>query len=386
MAVGFTSVFAVISVVTSQAFQHKRVAEHHRVETQQQQRPKSHSSGIGASRPGSPNTTAWEGDLPFIQVRPEALEYGARLLRAAHAPRDTLGGCHGFVSFGDFTWCSSVMPKESPGAKQGLYGPVSAGAPGVEKQPEMVGISFGIRDRDMWSELLSNRYNVPTQLYDCYWDEDKGPMGTKQLTRLAMNKTEGCPHWQDEGGQCYNTAYFPHKVCIDKTEQNIHTNGRVLKFEPLEKPLKDKKPLSVFMKIDIEGSEWDSLEWLLSSPSDIEKIRSLDMEAHMQYYKSGNKENGPAEMEKKVKIMEELSQYFVVVGSTVAAQHEEWEKKMRRMRKTSGPDAKMVEPLVYANDALYLQRYSISFVNRKLLPTSSLAYKTSSARGFRDPK
>ena len=45
--------------------------------------------------------------------------------------------------------------------------------------------------------------------------------------------------------------------------------------------LKPLKRLSVHLKIDTEGSEWEELEWLLQSVEDMDKIRSFDMEVHL---------------------------------------------------------------------------------------------------------
>lgn len=45
--------------------------------------------------------------------------------------------------------------------------------------------------------------------------------------------------------------------------------------------LKSRARLSVHLKIDTEGSEWEELEWLVKSPVDMDKIRSFDMEVHI---------------------------------------------------------------------------------------------------------
>lgn len=323
---------------------------------------------IPGSRAGSPNPpqipagTKW----PYKTHNAKREEWGDRLLKATQTTVDK-EACGGFVSFGDFTWCAAAMPKETAAAKNPLepYGPVLAVTKSHRAAMEKLtagekyhAITMGIRERDMWSELMSNRYHVPSTLYDCFWAEARGPMAFNNLTATAMGK-KTCPQWKE--GVCYGAPYDAKKTCIGTKVENSFTAGK--NFESLSSVLKDRKPLSTFVKMDIEGSEWDVLEEFLKSEKDMEKIRTLTMEVHFLGFKAGkNTPELEKAMEREVSLMEQLTQKFSLVGSTVQATHEALEQRVRM-----GWPTNPIEPLVYTTNGFSLEKFTVDLVNKKLL-------------------
>lgn len=358
MALGAGTICAVALVTMTQAVQNRK--KDYNVQ----------ELGVGPSWSGSPDTsTPWKGSYPFKAEHPERQRWGERVLAASATDASTSKeACGGFMGYGDFTWCAAAMPREVESVRKELWGKKLEKSTSASKRPagdQFVGISYGIRERDPWSEFLSNRYHVPTKLYDCFWNEDRGPMGTKDFHAKTLGSKE-CPGWGTVDA-CYEADYEPKHLCLDMTKPFLVTNDkRNLTFEPLSNALRGQKPLSVFMKMDIEGAEWEPLEWLLAHPQELAKLRTLDMEAHMQYLTRNGQQKGDTEIEYKVKIMEALAKHFATVGSTIGFEHlkqtKRWNERLAK-NKTDLPE----EPRVYAKTALFLDRYSISFVNRKLL-------------------
>lgn len=274
------------------------------------------------------------------------------------------------------------MPRESELAKQNhkVFGLVFDDwnpSKDLTAGDEYMAISYGIRERDLWSEFLSNRFEVPTQLYDCFWKFDEGPMGTKDFSVEALQKEERtykykkpangeCHDWRD--GVCFQAPYEPKKVCVDSVAHGIvDGEGRHLHFETLHDGLQGRPALSTFMKIDVEGSEWDVLEQLLASEEDMSKIRSLDMEVHLNMYRSGGHNYANEHMEKKVSIMERLAEKFAVVASTMGTLQENTERNIKR-ELAKNPTALFPEPeAAYNTKGFSMDQYCISFVNRALL-------------------
>ena len=170
----------------------------------------------------------------------------------------------------DMTWCLKAV--------QTTWGTLQADG-GV------LGLSYGIEQRDLWSEKMSNLYKVPTRLYDCFQRPDDSPT----LGGKAPNATGKC---NDEGLHCYETQYQVYEVCSGPETATI--KGR--KYESLESHLQDRQRLSVHLKIDTEGSEWEVLAWLLSSPDDMNKIRTLDMEVHLGWVADSARSSARASM------------------------------------------------------------------------------------------
>ena len=40
----------------------------------------------------------------------------------------------------------------------------------------LVALSYGIEGSDLWSIYMSNLYHVKTDLFDCYFDDNYGPL------------------------------------------------------------------------------------------------------------------------------------------------------------------------------------------------------------------
>lgn len=223
-----------------------------------------------------------------------------------------------------------------------------------------MGLSYGIMTSDLWSELMSSLYFVETKLFDCYFNGDTGPMAND--FHNSHSKEQPCHH-----RSCYSMDYEVNRVCLDDSSgrSELFTAKNNRQYEPLRKQLKDRKPLSTFIKLDVEGSEWKSLEWLLDNKNEMDKIRTLDMEIHF------NKEQTPDGMKpitqeiltKNVKIIERLAKHFAVTGSTF----EVLTKNIVSTFKESSKPKPKSPPVLYTSDGLSLEQVCMSFVNRKLL-------------------
>eukprot|EP00421_Protoceratium_reticulatum_P070251 CAMPEP_0168422254 /NCGR_PEP_ID=MMETSP0228-20121227/33702_1 /TAXON_ID=133427 /ORGANISM="Protoceratium reticulatum, Strain CCCM 535 (=CCMP 1889)" /LENGTH=155 /DNA_ID=CAMNT_0008436187 /DNA_START=21 /DNA_END=485 /DNA_ORIENTATION=+ len=128
--------------------------------------------------------------------------------------------------------------------------------------------------------------------------------------------------------------------------------------------LKGRGPLSTYIKMDVEGSEWAVLEEMLGSESDMAKIRTLDMEAHFGFTPKsdgGLGGDGQKQLEKEVHIMERLLDRFVVTGSTLEIYNQGWwpEKFCR--------NASCNEPPVHLTNGFSVSQFAVSFVNRGLI-------------------
>merc|ERR1719401_2043237 len=92
----------------------------------------------------------------------------------------------------------------------------------------------------------------------------------------ATTKCEPPQNGVGHGPVCYSTSYYPNHVCLGPERKKIR--GR--KYDSLENALAGRGPLSTYLKMDVEGSEWTPLERLLENETDLAKIRTLDMEVH----------------------------------------------------------------------------------------------------------
>lgn len=198
-----------------------------------------------SSRPGKPcipPARFW----PYRGKTIWRMELGQRILDAV-TPVIKEEQCGGFFLYGDVTWCNAAFSRTPRAA---------------------VGLSYGIEERDIWSELISQKM-LPTKLYDCFIPPERSmPMAGK-----SPNGTRRCQGVEKQA--CYTTKYESYRICLG-AEATVQ-GGRT--FETLHSHLHGMPPLSVHLKIDTEGSEWPVLDALLAS-DDIHKLRTLDMEVH----------------------------------------------------------------------------------------------------------
>jgi len=219
-----------------------------------------------------------------------------------------------------------------------------------ENHGQFEALSFGIEETDPWSELMSSQYFLNTRLFDCYIESTKGPMFNDMHGNHSREKP--CT---DRG--CYSVPYERNRICVDGTAKEV--GGK--KFLTLQDTLRGRESLSTHVKMDVEGSEWTVLEQLLNSEEDLDKIRTLDMELHLEYQLSGG-----MPLEKRVEIIEQLAKRYAVSGSTIQplfrAMHEEFGREQ-----TKNSSYAKNPPGIYNSAGMPLDQWCISFVNRKLL-------------------
>merc|ERR1719356_1320320 len=318
----------------------------------------------GDAWPGTPKVDNLHISLQDFDKNLAAL--GDRLVKAADASEATRG-CGSFFNFGDYTWCGRAMPAETAFAKENRYGgnvcnastsPMGSSLLDVEvitqnrvaNQGQYVGLSYGIEETDPWSEMMSNMYFVNTRLFDCYIQSTIGPMFNNMNANHSRN--DDC-----KGRQCYSIGYEANRVCLDTEEKTV--DG--YRFLPLSASLHGRPPLSAFVKMDVEGYEWNVLEQLLKSKEDMDRIRHLDMELHMTY----NINNGIS-LERRVEIMEELAKKFAVTGSQIEPLHAGVQREFEQ-QKSANASFQRTPPSIYTSQGMPLEQYTISFVNRKIL-------------------
>lgn len=325
------------------------------------------SHGGSDSKAGTPAVVPWEGKALFKQT-PWQANLGDRLFKAATVDKKAWDSCGSFISFGDSSWCAKAMPEQKDKVPirgmhfYDLQKSVSEST-STTSSADLVGLSYGIQGSDLWSETMSNTFNLKTKLYDCYFSTPEGPM----YDGKNLYSETGCAHNQRG---CYSTPYEANHVCVDEgsSDRIVAKNGR--SYEPLSLALKDRKPLSVHLKIDVEGSEWPVLEKLLKSEEDMAKIRTLDMELHLQKEPTpdGNRpQNDEAGVTRRVVIMEELAKKFAVTGSSIEHQHQTGQTNFMK-KLEEDPKFENKEPgLVYTSNGYSMDQYCVSYVNPKLL-------------------
>jgi len=320
------------------------------------------------SKPGTPVVPAWEEKALFTQTQWQA-KMGDRLFKAATVDKKAWESCGTFVAFGDSSWCAKAMPEQKDkGPRRGMhFYEVKESVPESKtSSADLVGLSYGIQGSDLWSETMSNMYNMKTKLYDCYFD-GSSPHQTYGPMIKDLYSKEGCT---SDKRACYATPYEAKHVCVDAgfSEKIVAKNGR--EYEPLSLALKDRKPLSVHLKMDVEGSEWPVLEQLLQSKEDMAKIRTLDMEVHLQNeptIEGSHPQNDEAGVARRVAIMEGLAQKFAVTGSTLEHYHKELHGSFSKKRKED-PNFEIAKPnTVYTSNGFSMDQYCVSYVNPKLL-------------------
>jgi hypothetical protein len=230
---------------------------------------------IAAAEASTPNDA--ESLLQLASTPSKTSSALANRVAAALTPRVNSSDCGGFIDQGNggafYRWCSNVL-----------------NASLARNKGNLLGLSYGIFTWDSWSRRLSNEYNVSTRLYDCYT--------TKPLQGV---------HAQ------YTVPYERHDVCVGGT-QRVDADGR--KFEALHDHLKVRPARGTFVKMDVEGSEWEALKHV--SDDDLRKIDLLDMEIH--FCKAmGDVKDRNLELVDRIKTLERLTQIFHVTGRDPAA-------------------------------------------------------------------
>lgn len=286
-----------------------------------------------SSRPGKPclpPATFW----PYKSRTDWRVEYGKRILDAV-TPKVKKAECNGFHLYGDVCWCNKAFD-------QGVA-------------PALLGLSYGIEERDIWSELISAR-KLRTKLYDCFIPPER----STPISGKAPNGTRKCDGVESK--PCYTTKYESYRICLGSEEKK--QEGR--RFETLLPHLKGLPPLSVHLKIDTEGSEWAVLDQLMKSPEDWDKIRTLDMEVHFGWNNAGNPDHvknlPPKErLGIEVEIMERLLEKFHCTGSTLEVYRQGWNPKDNCKGGTCN------EPPVYLPGGFSVEMFAVSYVNKELL-------------------
>eukprot|EP00440_Ansanella_granifera_P012955 gb/GFBE01014073.1/.p1 GENE.gb/GFBE01014073.1/~~gb/GFBE01014073.1/.p1 ORF type:complete len:347 (+),score=69.62 gb/GFBE01014073.1/:1-1041(+) len=292
------------------------------------------SSRTGA--PCLPHADVW----PYKTKETWRSALGERIVKAAHPdPQVSEKSCHGFKLFGDSAWCLKAL----------------------ENDPEdVLGLSFGIEQRDLWSETMSNFFHMPTKLYDCFQDPSSSP----PLAMTAPNAEGSCAGRSDH---CYETRYEAFRKCLGAQKKTIE--GR--EFGTLTELLTGRAPLSTHVKMDVEGSEWGVLKDLLKNKDDMARMRTLDMEVHFGFGSPPEGMTKEQQIKEEVEIFEKLAQHFAVTGSNVETNADGW---------SPGKDCakqQCEEPAVHTKGGFSVNQFAISFVNRKFLKDGSKDNKQS---------
>jgi len=309
----------------------KTGSEQRRHATQEECVPACQPNCFGSARPGKPclpppNVGGW----PYMTHTEWRTELGERILKAVTADVQE-EDCGGFHLFGDHVFCLNAM-----------------------KETNAIALSYGIERRDRWSEKMSNLFHVPSRLYDCFADLDYSPAMAKSAPNGAGAGacTEDVP--------CYEMPYESNRVCLGASAVSI--DGLV--YETLESHLLDRDPLSTYVKMDVEGSEWDVLDHLLKHEELQNKIRTLDMEVHFGYSPGFELDAGQEPVTREVEIFERLAKAFRVTGTTLEVYREGW--RPGKPGCTEHPTC--TEPNVHTAGGFSMAQFAVSFVNRKLLP------------------
>eukprot|EP00913_Durusdinium_trenchii_P032990 g30885.t1 len=185
----------------------------------------------------------------------------------------------------------------------------------------------------------------------------------------------------------YEVPYQAFRICLGGALDGRQTrDGR--QFESLVMHLKSRHRLSVHLKIDTEGSEWEELEWLVQSPEAMDKIRTFDMEVHIGWLSaSASKERRhltPKErIARDISTLEALGRFFRVTGSSMEVLAEEWVRREDggRCRPKSCQEIarwglgafrarrKSPEPEAHTASGFPVIQFAISFVHPEMLKT-----------------
>lgn len=288
-----------------------------------------HPQSARPGKPCIPQVDPW----PFVDKTDWKLALGERILAAA-TPTIDEKQCGRFELFGDSAWCMNAFESKTGKGE--------------------IALSFGIEQRDLWSEKMSNVFGMPSQLYDCYQNpEDSPPMSGKAQQGGSCKKVDT---------HCYEQPYTAYKQCLGPEEQI--RGGR--EFVPLKKLISGYGPLTIHLKIDVEGSEWAPLEWLMSDDAEADKIRTFDTELHFgttaerEVVEKLQDMDDEERLTREVEILEKLAKKYAVTGSTLEVYREGYDEN-------SCTESQCNEPPVYISQGFSVTMFAISFVNRKLL-------------------
>jgi len=124
--------------------------------------------------------------------------------------------------------------------------------------------------------------------------------------------------------------------------------------------------------MDVEGSEWDTLQALLESDSDMGKIRTLDMEVHFGFHAASHAASSAApevsidkQIAGEVTILEKLRKRFRVVGTTLETYRQGW------WPEKDCPKQQCHEPVVHTSGGFSPQMFAVSYINAALVPSTS---------------
>ncbi|CAJ1410793.1 unnamed protein product [Effrenium voratum] len=156
-----------------------------------------------SSRPGKPCIPPppfW----PYKGLTEWKTELGSRALAAVTPLEELTGRCGGYYLFGDQTWCNEAFD----------------GSHGYGK----IGLSFGIEERDIWGELVTQKFGLPVKLFDCFIEPEKSP----PIAGTPPNGTK-CP--KNHVGEpkldyiCYGAPYQSFRLCL--AGQEVKVDGRM---------------------------------------------------------------------------------------------------------------------------------------------------------------
>ncbi|CAE7610916.1 unnamed protein product [Symbiodinium natans] len=225
---------------------------------------------------------------------------------------------------------------------------------------------------------MSNFFHMPTKLYDCFQEHRFAiklsfgdPSKSPPLSMKAPNAAGPCTGVQSH---CYETAYEAFRICLGPDSGVLE--GRT--YTTLADLLQGRKPLSVHVKMDVEGSEWSVLEALLANASDLAKIRTLDMEVHFGFAAASEARHrkSPEEaIRREVGIFTKLASTFLAVGSNVETNAQGWDPATSCAKLCD-------EPLVHTSGGFPVNQFAVSFVNPALLRAKSPHQMEVTSRGI----
>jgi len=289
-------------------------------------------------RPGLPCLEAPQA-YPYTMRRPWREDIGNQVVRHLTPQNKAVAEqCAGLKVEADFLSCTKAM------------------------EGGIIGLSYGIGTRDLWSENLSNKHRLPTVLFDCWTPAELSPT----LAGLSRNTTGpgGCEGLIEP---CYEKPYWSVRSCLGG--ETVEVEGA--RFETLQHRLQaisKKQRLSAHVKIKMEGgAEWLALEGLLKDISpELDKIRTLDLTVKM-----GDEEYVPGHaarwrctrtsMNRQVGVLRDLLQRFDVLGSTLEARHQAWKLNLE------GGGELSPEPCIHTSSGFDPSTFSVSYVHKKVL-------------------
>eukprot|EP00406_Dinophysis_acuminata_P067252 CAMPEP_0179267130 /NCGR_PEP_ID=MMETSP0797-20121207/29769_1 /TAXON_ID=47934 /ORGANISM="Dinophysis acuminata, Strain DAEP01" /LENGTH=316 /DNA_ID=CAMNT_0020975377 /DNA_START=80 /DNA_END=1030 /DNA_ORIENTATION=+ len=274
------------------------------------------------SKPGSAVVTDWSKAPLFGGGEEWRGELGSQLLATLTAGH-VMKACKEFVSVGNYSFCKHAMPKVAAAPSDGeaqvgqaqheytLPTPMAI-KEAYEAPDAMLGLSFGISQPDTWSEVMGQKYKIPTKQVD--------------------------------------------KICLDGAGD--------ASCQPLSAALQGREPHSTLVKLDVDGAEWGTLEWLLEHDDEVRKIRTLDV--HVNLVKDtrldGAAAVSQATMKQHIEVMKKLAKKFALVGSTV-----EGNLVTKVLELEGSPSRKISEPTIHTQGGLPLEQFTVSYMNWELL-------------------